>query len=224
MNIDSWPQLERPREKLLSAGPGSLSDAELIAIVLHSGKRGLNAVDLSRQLLTEFDGLRGLLAASEADLCGVSGLGPSKYARLAVIKELGNRFRLEALKNKDLLNGATRTKKYLKAKYQDRDSEVFSCLFLDSQHQLICLDELFTGTIDGAAVYPREVVKKCIAVGSAAVIFAHNHPSGVAEPSQSDISITAKLKAALATIDVRVLDHLIIGDPNVTSLAERGLL
>ncbi|MFK7863452.1 MAG: DNA repair protein RadC [Pseudohongiellaceae bacterium] len=224
MNIASWPQQERPQEKLLSQGPQSLSDAELLAIVLHSGKKGLNAIDLARQLLVEFNGLRRLLVAPPQDLLSVSGLGPSKYARLAVVKELGNRCRLESLKEKDVLNGASRTKEYLKAKYQDRDSEVFCCLFLDSQHQLIRLEELFTGTIDGAAVYPREVVKKCLEVGSAAVIFAHNHPSGVAEPSQADIAITAKLKAALSTIDVRVLDHLIIGDPNVTSLAERGLM
>lgn len=224
MNIASWPPLERPREKLLSKGPGTLSDAELLAIVLQSGTKDLNAIDLARLLLADFEGLRGLLSATEEELCRFHGLGPSKFARLAVIKELAHRCQLESLKHRDVLSGASRTKEYLKAKYQDRDAEVFCCLFLDSQHQLILVEELFTGTIDGAAVYPREVVKKCLKVGSAAVIFAHNHPSGIAEPSQADIAITAKLKAALSTIDVRVLDHLIIGDPNITSLAERGLM
>jgi DNA repair protein RadC len=224
VNIANWPLLERPKEKLISFGAEKLSDAELIAVVLQSGIKGLDAMELARSLLVEFDGLRGVLGASRDEICGVKGLGESKYARLAVILELGNRCRLESLKKRDVLNGARHTKEYLKAKYQGRDSEIFSCLFLDSQHQLIVVEELFSGTIDGAAVYPREVVKKCLKYGSAAVIFAHNHPSGIAEPSQADIAITAKLKSALATIDVRVLDHLIIGDPNITSLAERGLM
>lgn len=224
MNIANWPPLERPKEKLISFGVEKLSDAELIAVVLQSGLKGMDALELARFLLVRFDGLRGVLAASRDDICSVKGLGESKFARLAVIVELGNRCRLEVLKKRDVLNGANCTKEYLKAKYQGQDSEIFSCLFLDSQHQLIVAEELFTGTIDGAAVYPREVVKKCLKYASAAVIFAHNHPSGIAEPSQADIAITAKLKAALATIDVRVLDHLIIGDPNITSLAERGLM
>lgn len=224
MTIANWPTLERPKEKLISFGAEKLSDAELIAVVLQSGLKGMDAMELARLLLVQFGGLRGLLAASREDICDVKGLGDSKFARLAVIMELGNRCRLEVLKTRDVLNGAKRTKEYLKAKYQGQDSEIFSCLFLDSQHQLIIVEELFNGTIDGAAVYPREVVKKCLKYASAAVIFAHNHPSGIAEPSQADIAITAKLKAALSTIDVRVLDHLIIGDPNITSLAERGLL
>lgn len=224
MNIATWPPLERPREKLLSCGPQGLSDAELLAIILQSGVKGCNALDLARSLLVQFNGLRGLFAASQDDVCAISGLGVSKYARFAAIRELHNRCHLETLRTKDIMAGADLTKDYLKAKYRDCDHEVFSCLFLDSQHQLLTVEELFTGTIDGAAVYPREVVKKCIEHGSSAVIFAHNHPSGIAEPSQADIAITGKLKAALATIEVRVLDHLIIGDPAVTSLAERGLV
>lgn len=224
MNIGAWPPLERPREKLICLGADKLSEAELIAIVLQSGSQGMDALELARFLLVRFGGLRGLLAAPKEEVCSIKGLGESKFARLAIILELGNRCRLESLKKRNILNGASQTKEYLKAKYQGRDAEVFSCLFLDSQHQLIVIEELFSGTIDGAAVYPREVVKKCLKHASAAVIFAHNHPSGIAEPSQADIAITAKLRAALATIDVRVLDHLIIGDPNITSLAERGLM
>jgi DNA repair protein RadC len=224
MNITSWPATERPREKLLVAGAATLSDAELLAIILLSGASGLNVVDLSRQLLNQFGGMRGLLSASKAEICQISGLGDAKYARLSAVKELGDRYRLEGITRGDVFNGTAATKEYLRAKYLNLDIEVFSVLFLDSQHQLIKIEELFVGTIDGAAVYPREVVKKCLHYGAAAVIFAHNHPSGVAEPSHADIAITSKLKAALQTVDIRVLDHLIIGDPNITSMAERGLL
>lgn len=224
MNITSWPVIERPREKLLSKGVGHLSDAELLAIILLSGASGLNAVDLSRQLINQFGGLRGLLCAGKGEVCRVSGLGEAKYARLQAVRELGHRYRLEGITRGDIFNGTAATKEYLRAKYLNLDIEVFSGLFLDSQHQLIKIEELFVGTIDGAAVYPREVVKKCLYHGAAAVIFAHNHPSGVAEPSQADIAITSKLKAALQTVDIRVLDHLIIGDPNITSMAERGLI
>jgi DNA repair protein RadC len=224
MKLNSWPVVERPREKLLAAGVTNLSDAELLAIVLLSGASGLNVVDLSRQLLNQFGGLRGLLSASKAEVCKINGLGDAKYARLRAVKELGDRYRLEGITRGDVFNGTVATKEYLRAKYLNLDIEVFSGLFLDSQHQLIKIEELFVGTIDGAAVYPREVVKKCLQHGAAAVIFAHNHPSGVAEPSHADIAITSKLKAALQTVDIRVLDHLIIGDPNITSMAERGLL
>ncbi len=224
MNIMSWPFSERPREKLLTEGVATLSDAELLAIVLLSGSKGLNVVDLSRQLLTRFGGVRGVFSASKSELCQLSGVGAAKYARLCAVKELGHRYRLEGISRGDIFNGAAATKEYLRAKYLNLDVEVFSGLFLDSQHQLIKIEELFKGTIDGAAVYPREVVKKCLFHGAAAVIFAHNHPSGVAEPSHVDIAITSKLKAALQTVDVRVLDHLIIGDPNITSMAERGLI
>ncbi len=224
MNITSWPVIERPREKLLAQGVAKLSDAELLAIILLSGASGLNVVDLARQLLTQFGGLRGLLSASKAEICQINGLGEAKYSRLCAVKELGDRYRLEEIPRGDVFNGTAATKDYLRAKYLNLDIEVFSGLFLDSQHQLIKIEELFVGTIDGAAVYPREVVKKCLHHGAAAVIFAHNHPSGVAEPSHADIAITSKLKAALQTVDIRVLDHLIIGDPNITSMAERGLL
>jgi len=224
MNITSWPVTERPKEKLLAEGAANLSEAELVAIVLLSGASGLNVVDLSRQLLSKFGGVRGLLSASKAEICQVSGIGEGKFARLSAVKELGNRYRLAEITRGDVFNGTAATKEYLRVKYLNQDTEVFSGLFLDSQHQLIKLEELFVGTIDGAAVYPREVVKKCLHHGAAAVIFAHNHPSGIAEPSHADIAITGKLKAALQTVDIRVLDHLIIGDPNITSMAERGLL
>jgi DNA repair protein RadC len=224
MNISSWPAIERPREKLLGAGAATLSDAELLAIILLSGAPGINAVDLSRQLLQRFGGLRGVLAASKTDVCQLSGLGDGSYARLSALRELGDRYRLQGITRGDVFSGTAATKEYLRAKYLNFDIEVFSGMFLDSQHQLIKIEELFVGTIDGAAVYPREVVKKCLQHGAAAIIFAHNHPSGVAEPSHADIAITSKLKAALQTVDIRVLDHIIIGDPNITSMAERGLL
>ena len=224
MNITSWPVIERPREKLLAQGVANLSDAELLALILLSGVSGLNVVDLARQLLTEFGGLRGLLSANKTDICQIAGVGEAKYSRLCAVKELGDRYRLEGIVRGDVFSGTAATKEYLRAKYTNLDIEVFLGLFLDSQHQLIKIEELFVGTIDGAAVYPREVVKKCLHHGAAAVIFAHNHPSGVAEPSHADVAITSKLKAALQTVDIRVLDHLIIGDPNITSMAERGLL
>ncbi|MFT4863647.1 MAG: DNA repair protein RadC [Pseudohongiellaceae bacterium] len=224
MNITSWPVIERPKEKLLAQGVARLSDAELLALILLSGASGINVVDLARQLLNQFGGLRGLLSASKTEICQINGLGDAKYSRLCAVKELGDRYRLEEIPRGDVFNGTAATKDYLRAKYLNLDIEVFSGLFLDSQHQLIKIEELFVGTIDGAAVYPREVVKKCLHLGAAAVIFAHNHPSGVAEPSHADIAITSKLKAALQTVDIRVLDHLIIGDPNITSMAERGLI
>lgn len=223
-SIASWPQAERPREKLLLNGAANLSDAELLALLLQTGVRGKTALDLARELLIHFGGLVGIMAANRDELIAHSGVGLAKAVRFAAIKELSQRHMLEGIKSKDVLTSSAATREYLRAKFRDCQSEIFSCLFLNNQHHVVKLEELFRGTIDGAAVYPREVVKRCLHHNAAAVILAHNHPSGVAEPSQADIAITNKLRTALQTIEVRVLDHLVIGNSVVVSFAERGLL
>lgn len=222
--IKSWPQTERPREKLLAGDPARLSDAELLAVVLQTGIPGMNALDVARQLLLTFGGLNGLARAKRSRLQAQPGIGPGKIASLAAMQELTKRQLQEAICSKEVLTSSAQTRQYLRARFRHCEQEIFSCLFLDNQHRMVEHEELFKGTIDGAAVYPREVVKRCLYHNAAAVIFAHNHPSGVAEPSQADIAITRKLRAALTTIDVRVLDHLVIGDSDVVSLAERELL
>ena len=224
MTIADWPMSEQPRERLLSSGAASLSDAELLAILLRTGTKGCTAVDLARSLLNRFGSLAGVLAASCEDFCTDNGLGPGKFALFQAVQELSQRQMLESLKQQDVLTSSCTTRDYLRAKFRHYENEVFSCLYLDNQHHILKLEELFRGTIDGAAVYPREVVKRCLSYNAAAIIFAHNHPSGIAEPSQADIAITKKLQAALQTIDVRVLDHFVIGDSQVVSFAERNLL
>jgi DNA repair protein RadC len=224
MTISSWPKSERPRERLREHGVTTLSDAELLAVFLQSGCRGRTVMDMARDMIRQFDGLGGILSATEEELCGCQGTGAEKAARFAAMKELAQRHMLEQIKSRDVLNSSKANREYLRAKFKDCQSEVFSCLFLNSQHHVVKLEELFQGTIDGAAVYPREVVRRCLYHIAAAVILAHNHPSGVAEPSQADIAITNKLKTVLATIEVRMLDHLVIGDSMVVSFAERGLI
>lgn len=224
MSIAHWPRAERPTEKLMNAGVATLSDAELLAVLLQTGVRGKNALDLARELLGGFGGLRGLLDADVRQLCSQPGIGVAKAARFAAMQELSRRQLLTRIQDRDILTCSSATRNYLRARFRHHQSEVFSCLFLNNQHHVVQLEELFHGTIDGAAVYPREVVKRCLYHNAAAVIFAHNHPSGVAEPSQADIAITRKLKSALQTIEVRVLDHLVIGDADVVSLAERNLI
>ena len=224
MTIKNWPALERPREKLFEKGAKTLSDAELVALLLGSGGAGRSAMDLARDLLQHFDGLAGLLATDLRKICQVPGIGPAKAATLAAIGEFGHRQLYAEVRDRDILSCSDETRDYLRARYRFCKSEVFSCIFLTTRHHILKLDELFQGTIDGTAVYPREVVERCLAYNAAAVILAHNHPSGVAEPSEADIVITRKLRLALETIDVRVLDHLIVGNAQVVSLAERGLL
>jgi DNA repair protein RadC len=224
MAITDWPQDERPREKLLEHGAENLSNAELLAIFLRTGVPGKSAVDLARDLLVAFDGLAGLMGADQRRFCAVKGLGPAKYVQLRAVTELSRRYLLTQVKEVDCLTSPEATRDYLRLKLYGLPHEVFACLFLDNRHRVIRYEELFRGTIDGASVHPREVVRRVIETNAAAVIFAHNHPSGVAEPSQADLRITARLKESLALIDVRVLDHLIIGDGQGTSLAERGLL
>lgn len=224
MGISEWPEMERPREKLLSRGASALSDAELLAIFLRTGTRGKTALDLARELLTRFDGLRGLLEATQEDVCSAPGIGSAKYAQLQACIELTERFLLHDLDRGETLLNPAKTRRFLKSRLRGYQQEVFACLFLDNQHRVIKFEELFKGTIDGASVYPREVVKKALALNAAAVILAHNHPSGLAEPSQADLRITEKLKSALLLVDIRVLDHMIIGDGEVMSFAESGIL
>lgn len=224
MTITDWPEGERPREKLLERGPDSLSDSELLAIFLRTGIPGKSAVDLARELLAGFGGLAGLMGAGERRFCEVKGLGRAKYAQLMAVLELSRRYLETRIAEQDVLTSPEATRDYLKLKLYRLPYEVFACLFLDNRHRVIRYEELFRGTIDGASVHPREVVRKVMETNAAAVIFAHNHPSGVAEPSQADLRITQRLKDALALVEVRVLDHLIVGEGQGTSLAERGLL
>lgn len=223
MAITDWPIEQRPREKLLANGSKSLTDAELLAIFLRTGIRGKTAVDLSEDLLQGFSGLRALLKADVDVFCGHRGLGTAKYAQLQAVLEMARRYLFEGLQRGDSLSNPQETRQYLSSQLRDYPHEVFAVLFLDQRHRVISFDEMFRGTIDGANVYPREVVKKALEHNAAAVIFAHNHPSGVAEPSQSDERITQRLKEALNLVDIRVLDHFVVGD-EVVSFAERGLL
>ncbi len=224
MSIADWPAAERPREKLLALGPKALSDAELLAIFLRVGCVGKSAVDLARELLQEYGGLRPLLEASQSDFCKGLGLGSAKYAQLQAVLEMGRRHLSATMKEGDLLTSPHLVRNYLSAQLRHQAQEVFAVLFLDNQHRLIAYEEMFFGTIDGASVYPREVVKKALAKNAAAVILAHNHPSGIAEPSQADQHITRRLQDALQLVDVRVIDHMVVGDKEVVSFAERGLL
>ena len=223
MAITDWPEPERPREKLLARGAQALSDAELLAIFLRTGVAGKTAVDLARELLLSFGGLRALLSADKVAFCAANGLGEAKYAQLQAVLEMGRRHLQESLQRGDTLTSPEITRRFLLARLRDNPAEVFACLFLDNRHRVIAYEELFRGTIDGASVHPREVVKRALHFNTAAVILAHNHPSGIAEPSQADERITQRLKDALALVDIRLLDHMIIGD-DVVSFAERGLL
>lgn len=223
MPITDWPAAERPREKLLAQGAAALSDAELLAIFLRTGTRGRTAVDLARDVLGRFGGLRPLLRAPRDEFCGVHGLGEAKYVQLQAVLEIARRHLAEALAGREALRDPSAVRRLLQARLRDREHETFAALFLDNQHRVIAFDELSQGTIDGASVYPREVIKAALRHGAAAVIFAHNHPSGVAEPSAADRTLTERLKAALAQVDIRVLDHFVVGE-QVVSFAERGWL
>ncbi|HEX5339506.1 MAG TPA: DNA repair protein RadC [Gammaproteobacteria bacterium] len=224
MSIQDWPVAERPREKLLAQGPTALSDAELLAVFLRIGSRGKTAVDLARELLTEFDGLRGILTADRRRLCATHGIGDAKFAQLQAVVEMARRHLGQRLQRGDPLTDPAATRQYLSATLRDLPHEVFACLYLDTRHRVISWEELFRGTLDGTSVHPREVVKRALGHNAAALIFAHNHPSGVAEPSDADRRLTRRLKEALALVDIRVLDHFVVGDGETVSFAERGLL
>ena len=224
MRIRDWPGAERPREKLLECGAQALSDAELVALLLGSGTKGRSAVELARGLLAEFGSLRNLLNAQAARCLAQSGIGPARYAILNAAVELARRHFREALRIGPALAAPEATRTFLLAQLRDRPYEVFCCLYLDNRHRLIAFEELFRGTIDRAGVHPRDVLRQTLMHNAAAVILAHNHPSGVLEPSQADELITRRLKEALALVDVRVLDHLIVADTGCLSFAESGLL
>ena len=224
MPITDWPVAERPREKLLTRGPSALSDAELLAIFLRTGVRGKTAVDLARELLVEHGSLRALLNADRDRFCQSHGLGDAKYIQLQAVLEMARRHLYETLQHGDTLNSPETTSRYLTARLRDLPHEVFACLYLDNRHRVIHCEELFRGTLNGASVHPREVVKQALVYNAAAMIFAHNHPSGISEPSEADKHLTRRLKEALALVDIRVLDHLIIGDGPAYSFAEYGLI
>jgi DNA repair protein RadC len=224
VTIKDWPEDERPRERLLAQGPQVLSDAELVALFLRTGTAGRTALDVGREALARFGGLSGLLAAAPTELTSIPGLGPAKSAQLQAVLELARRSLREDVRRDTALNSPGAVRDYLRLTLGRREHEVFVALFLDAQNRLLVAEELFRGTLTQTSVYPREVVKRALAVNAAAVIFAHNHPSGVAEPSRSDEMLTTSLRQALALVDVRVLDHLIVAGPATVSFAERGLL
>ena len=224
MSITDWPANERPREKLLQQGAHTLSDAELLALFLRTGIKGHSALDLARQLLTTFGSLRGVVDASPEDFCAQPGMGESKYVLLQAALSLAERHLQEALQRSECLSSSLLTRTYLRSRLRGYEREVFLCLFLDNQNRVIAIEELFRGTIDGATAHPRVVVDRALYQNAAALIFAHNHPSGVAEPSQADVGITRRLKNALGLIDIRTLDHFVVGDTDIVSLAERGLM
>jgi DNA repair protein RadC len=221
MAISDWRPEERPRERLLARGPGALTDAELVAILLRTGIRNKTAVDLAGELLGKFGGVAKML---EADLRGIKGLGPAKTAQLAAALELLRRSLDEKSKERSALTSPGAVRDYLRLTLGQREHEVFVCIWLDAQHKVMGFEELFEGTLTQTSVYPREIVKTALARNAAAVIFAHNHPSGVAQPSQSDELLTRNLKEALALVEVKVLDHFIIAGNHAISFAERGLL
>jgi len=222
MSIRHWPSGERPRERLLALGPRALGDAELLAVLLGSGVRGKDAVAMGRELLARSGGLSALLG--QASPARLPGLGPAKRARLAAAMELARRSLGEDLERGEPLRDPLDSASFLKARLRDFPHEVFACLYLDNRHRVLGFEELFRGTIDGASVHAREVVRACMQHNAAAVIFAHNHPSGVAEPSHADRELTLHLRDALRMIDVRVLDHIVVGSGQPISLAARGLL
>lgn len=225
MTITDWPAGERPRERLLAHGPAALSDAELLAIFLRVGVRGKSAVDLARDLLQHFGSLSALCVASMEALAAIPGIGPAKYAQLQAVLELARRALREEMAQRDVLDSPTAVRQWLRLKLAPLQHEVFMILLLDAQNRVIATEELFRGTLTQTSVYPREVVKLALHGHAAAVILAHNHPSGVGEPSHADRLLTAHLSKALALIDVKVLDHFVVaGNAEPVSFAERGLL
>ncbi|MGZ8262361.1 MAG: RadC family protein [Methylotenera sp.] len=224
MAITDWPAAERPREKLLELGVEALSDAELLAIFLRVGVTGKSAVDLARDLLKQFGSLNGIFAAPLNALTLVNGIGSSKYAQLQAIFEMSRRALNEEMQVKDILSSPQQVRDYLCLKLGGLMREVFVVLFLDAQNRIVTTEEMFTGTLTQTSVYPREVVKRVLHHNAASVIFAHNHPSGIAQQSQADELLTKQLKQALALVDVRVLDHFIVAGNTTLSFAERGLL
>ena len=224
MVLKDIPADARPREKLLANGAGALADAELIALLLRTGLKGLSVLQLAQQLLDQFGGIQGLLHAQTDDLTRIKGLGPAKRAEIAAVIELARRALVQQLAERPVFDAPAKVKHYLRLQLGGRGFEVFAVMFLDAQNRLLRLEEMFRGTLTQTSVYPREVVKRALELHAGALILAHNHPSGAAEPSKADEYLTQTLKAALQLVDVRVLDHLVVGRNEVVSFAERGLL
>lgn len=224
MAITDWPVDERPREKMLARGAAALSDSELVAIFLRTGIRGKSAVDLARETLGRFGSLTALFAASDHAFCASPGLGRAKYAQLQAVLEMARRALREKLAHGVALNSPQAVRDYLRLRLQALEHEIFIGVFLDAQNRLLAVEDLFRGTLTQTSVYPREIVKRALSHNAAAVIFAHNHPSGIAEPSRADEMLTQTLKQALALVDVKVLDHFVVGSGAALSFAERGLL
>ena len=222
MHIRDWPHEERPREKLLARGAGSLSDAELLAIFLGSGLHGRDAVATARELLAQHGPLRVLLERPPSELTTLPGLGPARACQLAAALELGNRHLAAALERGDALTDPAAAGRYFARRLRPHRHEVFAALFLDTRHRALAFEELFRGTVDGAEVHPREVVRRALAHNASAIVVGHNHPSGNAEPSIADRAITARLKQALSLVEIRLLDHFIVGDGAPVSLSARG--
>jgi len=224
MSISDWPADQRPREKLLASGAKALSDAELLAIFLRTGVKGASAVELAGQLLVSFGGLRQIFEADQQQFCQGKGLGAAKFCQLQAVIEMNRRYLAHVIATGDVMSNSDKVEQYLIAQLRHHKRELFACLFLDNKYSVVGFDVLFKGTINAASVYPREVVKKALSYNAAAVIFSHNHPSGVAEPSLADRQITDKLKQALALVDIDVLDHIVIGNGKPVSFARRGWL
>lgn len=224
MNITEWPSGERPRERLISRGPDGLSDAELLALILRTGNGPRDAVQLARDLLAHFTSLRAVLDAPVEELTLRPGIGPAKAATLVAVVALAERYLACAVMREEVFGASADVRRYLRHRLGGLPREVFGALFLDAQHRLISFREMFLGTVDSATVHPREVLRETLSLNAAAVIFVHNHPSGVAEPSASDVKITERLRHLLQLIDVRVLDHIVVTGTEAISMAERGLL
>ena len=224
MLLKDLPEEARPREKLLARGPGALSDAELLALLLRTGLPGKNALQMGQELLDKFGGVAGLLHTSADALKSIKGLGPAKRAEIVAVLELARRALTAQLKRQTLFDAPHAVRDYLQLQLGSRPHEIFAVMFLDSQHRLIVLEELFRGTLTQTSVYPREVVVRALALNAASVVLAHNHPSGTAQPSRADEALTQTLKAALGLVDVRVLDHFVVTSTEAVSMAERGLL
>ncbi|MEO8938188.1 MAG: DNA repair protein RadC [Burkholderiaceae bacterium] len=224
MSIIDWPTAERPRERLLAHGVQGLSDAELLAIFLRTGTPGSNAIDLARRCLTVFGGLAGVFGAPQARFCAIEGLGPARYAQLQAALEMTRRSLGQALVERPLFDSPAAVRDYLRLTIGGKPHEVFLALFLDAQHRLLGAEELFRGTLAQTSVYPREVVKRALEINAAAIVFAHNHPSGIAEPSRADEMLTTALRNALDLVDIRTLDHFIVAGRLVYSFAEHGKL
>ena len=222
--MTDWPAAERPRERLQKHGVRALSDSELLAIFLGTGTRDSDVLALSRRCLTTFGGLAALLRAPRQDFCAIDGLGPARYAQLKAVVEMVRRSLGEELTERSLFDSPEAVRDFLKLQIGSKPHEVFLALFLDAQHRLLSAEELFRGTLAQTSVYPREVVKRALEINAAAVVFAHNHPSGAAEPSRADELLTTTLKTALQLVDIRTLDHFIVAGPTIYSFSEHGKL